>query len=62
MAKVARAFDQLKKDYQDVIILAKIWELPHKEIAQVMGRSEVTTRSLLRRAVARLGVTVALSG
>jgi len=61
MAKVAKAFDQLKKDYQDVIVLAKIWELPHKEIAHLMGRSEVATRSLLRKAIARLGVVVASS-
>jgi RNA polymerase sigma factor (sigma-70 family) len=47
-------FDQLPADYQQVISLARIGQLPHAQIAAVMERSEPAVRNLLSRALARL--------
>jgi RNA polymerase sigma-70 factor (ECF subfamily) len=55
LAAVEAAFDQLPEDYQEVVTLSRVVGLSHKEIAQAMGRTEVATRHLLARAMARLG-------
>jgi len=54
LERVEGAFDELPDDYREVITLARIVGLPHKEIAEKMGRTEVATRHLLARAMARL--------
>lgn len=48
------AFDQLPADYQQVISLTRIAQLPHAQVAAVMERSEQAVRNLLSRALARL--------
>lgn len=48
------AFAALPEDYREVILLARIVELPHEEIAARMGRSVSATWTLLSRALARL--------
>jgi RNA polymerase sigma-70 factor (ECF subfamily) len=55
LARVEAAFEALTPEYRQVITLARIVGLPHKEIAAQMGRTEVATRHLLARALARLG-------
>jgi RNA polymerase sigma-70 factor (ECF subfamily) len=54
-AEVARlvrdAIDALPEDHREVVTLARIVGLPHKVIAEVMGRSEEATRQLLGRAM-----------
>jgi len=41
-----------------VIALARVLELPHKEVAERLGRSELATRTLLHRALAALSATL----
>jgi RNA polymerase sigma-70 factor (ECF subfamily) len=55
LALLEATFDQLPDDYRKVISLAHIVGLAHAEIAEEMGRSEIAVRSLLHRALARLG-------
>ncbi len=54
LEQVEKAFDDLPEDYRDVIMMSRIIGLSHREIAEKMGRSEVATRHLLARAMARL--------
>ena len=53
--KLEAAFDRLPDDYVDVITLSRIVGLSHREIAGHLGRSEGATRTLLGRALAKLG-------
>jgi RNA polymerase sigma-70 factor (ECF subfamily) len=48
------AFDRLSEDHREVVLLARIVGLSHREIAAVMGRTEAATRNLLYRALAEL--------
>lgn len=48
------AMAQLSDEHREVILLARVVELSHKEVSEVMGRSETASRSLLRRALAEL--------
>jgi RNA polymerase sigma-70 factor (ECF subfamily) len=48
------AFDALNEDDREVITLARVVGLPHKQIAEQMGRTEQATRLLLHRALAKL--------
>lgn len=59
-AQFATAFARLSEEHQQVFFLARVLELPHAEIAAQMGRSESACRSLLVRAVARLGLLLGL--
>ncbi|MCE9593709.1 MAG: sigma-70 family RNA polymerase sigma factor [Planctomycetes bacterium] len=54
LARVEHAFDELGDDEREVITLARVVGLPHKEIAEAMGKTEGATRVLLHRALARL--------
>lgn len=47
--------DQLPEDYRQVITLSHIVGMSHAEIAEEMGRNEGAARSLLHRALTRLG-------
>lgn len=44
----------LSEEHREVITLARIVQLPHRVIAEVMGRSEEATRKLLGRAIVSL--------
>lgn len=59
LARVETAIDRLSDDHREVITLARICGLPHREIAVVMGRSEAACRVLLHRATAQLGMILA---
>ena len=52
------AFDKLPEHYREVILLSRVVGLSHREIAEIMGRSESATRNLLYRALADLGQTL----
>ncbi len=54
LERIERAFDGLTDDEREVITLARVIGLPHKEIAEAMGKTEGATRVLLHRALARL--------
>lgn len=54
LARFERAFEALPDDYREVISLARVLDLPHREVAQRMERSELATRTLLHRALAAL--------
>ncbi len=56
LAQLEAAFDRLSPDHREVLTLARIVGLPHREIAEVMGRSEAACRILLYRATAQLGI------
>lgn len=56
LARLERAFAELSDEQRRVILLARIAGMSHEEVASVMGRSVLATRSLLSRAVARLAV------
>ena len=51
---VRRALAILKEDYQNVIIWHYLDDLPIQEVAEMMGRTEETTRVLLHRALKAL--------
>lgn len=54
VARLERALASLSDDDREVIVLARIVRLPHREIARRLARSETATRSLLGRALTRL--------
>lgn len=54
-----RAFAQLTADDREVILLARIMELPHAAIAAHTGRSQGAVRTALYRALARLAALAA---
>ncbi len=58
LARFERAYATLPDDYREVIALARVLELPHKEVAERLGRSELATRTLLHRALAALSATL----
>ena len=55
LLRLGRVFDRLPPDYAEVIALARVQGLTHEEIAARMGRTTSATRTLLSRALARLG-------
>lgn len=55
LQRVAAALSALPEDQREVIGLARIAGLPHREIAARLQRSEAATRQLLGRALAKLG-------
>lgn len=52
--QVRLALNDLKDDYQNVIIWHYLDDLPIKDVAKIMGRTEETTRVLLHRALTAL--------
>jgi len=52
--KLEKAIDQLKPDYREVIVLAKIDGLTYKEIANKLGKSIDSVGHLLSRAMVAL--------
>ncbi len=60
--RIEAAFDRLDDDHREVISLARVVGLPHKEIAKQMGRSEEATRALLHRALATFSLLLEQDG
>jgi RNA polymerase sigma-70 factor (ECF subfamily) len=56
LLRVERAFARLPDDGKEVIIMARIFGLSHKEIAAHLDRSEGAVRVLLHRTLARLAM------
>ena len=54
LARIEGAFAQLKPAYREIITLAYVDGLPHKDIAARLAISEANSRVLLSRALARL--------
>lgn len=54
MERVAQAIQQLKPEYQDIVIMRFIEDLSIKEIAQIVEKSEGAIKLLQHRAVAAL--------
>lgn len=54
MAKIKEAMENLKDDYQDIIIYKYLDELSNSEIADIMGKSEGAVRVTAHRAIAAL--------
>lgn len=59
VAALQAAFARLPEDEQELILLAKVMEIPRGEIAAQLGKPEATVRSTLSRALARLGALLA---
>ena len=53
-ARIEDAMDKLSPEQREVLLLARIVGLSHREIAERVGRSEVAVRSLLSRGSLRL--------
>ena len=62
MQRLERAFAQLSDEHREVITLAKLVGLPHRDIAARMGRTEAASRVLLHRALYWLGVLLDAPG
>ena len=58
VARLERAFCELPPDYREVIVLARLRGLTHAQIAERLGRTELATRTLLSRALARLALAM----
>jgi len=54
--RLEQAFDQLSAEQREVLTLHRIVGLTHVDIATRLGRSEVATRQMLHRAMAKLAV------
>ncbi len=60
--RLEEAFAKLSPDHREVITLAKIVGLSHREIGEAMDRTEAATRMLLFRALAELSDLVQGTG
>lgn len=49
------ALDRLTAEQREVVLWSRVLGLTHREVAERTGRTEVAVRSLLSRALARLG-------
>ena len=58
LARLEQAFCQLPADHREVIVLARLRGWTHARIAERMGRTELATRTLLSRALARLAIAM----
>lgn len=58
-ARIEAAFAKLPDDYREVIALARVAGLPHRELAARLGKSEEAVRKTLQRACARLAMLLA---
>lgn len=58
--RLEHAMDALPEEYREVILLCRVIQLPHEEVAAQMGRSVDSVRNLLHRALARLAGLVDL--
>ena len=58
--QLEKAFAEMSEAHREVITLAKVVGLSHREIAAAMGRTESATRVLLFRALAELGYSLGI--
>ncbi|MBK8097363.1 MAG: sigma-70 family RNA polymerase sigma factor [Planctomycetes bacterium] len=56
------ALAALSEEHREVITMARIVDLPHRVIAEVLGRSEAAVRQLLVRALLRLSAELRQRG
>jgi RNA polymerase sigma-70 factor (ECF subfamily) len=61
-AALAAGLAALSEEHREVITLARVGQLPHRVIAEVMGRSEEAVRQLLGRALLRLAAELRARG
>ncbi|MCB9871161.1 MAG: sigma-70 family RNA polymerase sigma factor [Planctomycetes bacterium] len=54
--RIEAAFDQLSEEQREVVSLVRVAGMTHAEAAAVMGRTEESSRQLLRRALLRLSI------
>jgi RNA polymerase sigma-70 factor (subfamily 1) len=54
LQRIEHAFDGLSESHRDVIVLTRVLGLTRQDVAEKMGRSEASVRSLLTRALAEL--------
>lgn len=54
VAAIESAFEELTDEQREVLTLARLAGLDHKQIAEQTGRSEQASRQILRRALIRL--------
>ena len=52
------ALDRIREDYREIILLARVTGLSHREIAEKLGKSEGAVRMLLHRALGRLAAAM----
>jgi RNA polymerase sigma-70 factor (ECF subfamily) len=52
--QLRRALSSLSPDYQNVLVLRFINDVPHAEVAEIMGKSEANARVLQHRALKAL--------
>jgi RNA polymerase sigma-70 factor (ECF subfamily) len=52
--KLEKAIDKLKPEYKEVIVLAKIEELPYSQIGDRLGKSTGAVKMLVSRAIVAL--------
>lgn len=57
--RVQAALGELPPHYREVIVFARILDLPHAEVAERMGKSESAVRSILHRALAEVAKILA---
>ncbi|MEO6594386.1 MAG: sigma-70 family RNA polymerase sigma factor [Planctomycetota bacterium] len=53
-AALEASLDSLSEEHREVITMARVVKLPHRVIAEVLGRNEDAVRQLLARALLRL--------
>ncbi|MBK7642293.1 MAG: RNA polymerase sigma factor [Planctomycetes bacterium] len=56
LERLETALGTLSDEQREVVVLSKIVGLSHAQIAERLGKTEVATRSLLHRALARLAL------
>ncbi|MBL8858832.1 MAG: sigma-70 family RNA polymerase sigma factor [Planctomycetes bacterium] len=56
IARLEAAFAELSEDHRRVILLARVAGLSHAEVARTMDKTELATRALLSRAMAKLAI------
>ena len=54
ISRIEAAFDRLKEEQREVILLAKVVGLSRAEIGERLGKSEAAVRTMLTRALTRL--------
>jgi RNA polymerase sigma factor (sigma-70 family) len=62
LARLEKVFCELPGDYREVIVLARLRGWTHERIAARLGRTEIATRTLLSRALARLALALERDG
>ena len=60
--RLEHAMDQLRDNYREVLLLAKIEELPYEQIAERMKKSPAAVAKLLSRAIVALAKQYENSG